>query len=61
MKIELITDIELPGAFLIKAETPEDALIMRHFANDRRPIHIANSGGSIERNEMSILIAHYDK
>jgi hypothetical protein len=58
MKTTLITNTELPGAFSIEAETPEEALILRMFCNDQRPIHIASSGGNIEDNRMYMMIAH---
>jgi hypothetical protein len=58
MKVELVTDIEIPGGFVIRAETPEECLILRMFVNDKRKIHITNSGGNIGENRYSLMICH---
>ena len=58
MRITLLTDAALPGAFMIEAETPEECLILRIFGNDRRPILIASRGGNIAENQERMIISH---
>jgi hypothetical protein len=58
MKAKLITDTELPGAISIEAETPEEALILRMFCNDKRGIEISGWGGTITQDIVSMTISH---
>jgi hypothetical protein len=62
MRVELVTNTLLPGAFVIKAESHAEALILRNFVNWPRStgaslrLVVGNSGGNIERGEESFLI-----
>ena len=58
MKVKIASSNELPGGFVLEAETPEDVLILRMFCADKREIYIANYGGSINEGRMSMLIQH---
>jgi hypothetical protein len=61
MRVKLVTDVSLPGAFRIEAETPEEALLIRIFCADERQIYIGSYGGDYERDQISMLIMHKPK
>lgn len=52
MKVKFVHDSELPGAFVIESETPDEAVIIRHFTNWQHTIQeplrlfMGNSGGT---------------
>lgn len=58
MKVRTVSNTDLPGAFVIEAETPEDVLILRMFCNEKRDIRIANYGGNITEGRYGMLIKH---
>ncbi len=58
MKVKIAATNELPGGFVIEAETPEDVLILRMFCADKREIYIANFGGNINEGRMTMLVQH---
>jgi len=66
MKVKLVTATELPGAFVVEAQSADEALILRNFVNwptsTKEPMHlfIGNFGGNIGDNEYSFMF-HWRK
>jgi hypothetical protein len=61
MKVRFVQETNLPGAFVVEAETTEEAFILRNFVNwpattgQSHQLVIANHGGNVSEGRQSFM------
>ena len=61
MKVRLSTNTALPGDLVIEAENPTEAILLRIWGNEKRPLVMKSHGGNIEKNQISMLIGFQEE
>ena len=58
MRITLITNMELPGGFVLHADTPAEELFLRQFGNVKDSKVVASCGGNISEGRAWLTVTH---
>jgi hypothetical protein len=58
MRITLITNMELPGGFVLYADTPAEELFLRQFGNVKDRKVVASCGGNATEGVAWLTVTH---
>ena len=58
MKINIITNCQLPGGFVLHAETPAEELFLRQFGNVKDRKVVVSCGGNISEGRAWLTVTH---
>jgi len=61
MRITLITNMELPGGFVLHADTPAEELFLRQFGNVKDRDVVASCGGNFSEGHVWLTVTQPTK